>query len=336
MSGDFQNQLAARLIDQFQTLGSQKNNIEKTLQDITDFILPNRGDFTVRRATGDRRNKLLFDTTAIQANELLAAIIHSNMTDPNSKWARLKIVDLPQEFEDNDDINEWLEAVERRIFKALNSTNGNFNQQNHELLTDLVAYGTGIMFVEDDPEKGIRFSTRHLSEIFVVEDAAGVIDTVYRKFSYTVRQAEQKWGAEALSDDSRRMLEKEPHKSKEYLHIVMPRRDAERLIGQEFNARLVRFDYASIYLDIDDKRIMDVNGFHEMPYLVPRWQKLVGETYGRGAGWNALSDIRMINAMSDTVIRAAQKEVDPPILVADDGVILPVQTFPGLVKTVDH
>jgi hypothetical protein len=37
----------------------------------------------------------------------------------------------------------------------------------------------------------------------------------------------------------------------------------------------------------------------------------------------------MVNAMSCTVIRAAQKVVDPPLLVADDGVVLPVRTVPG-------
>jgi hypothetical protein len=80
---------------------------------------------------------------------------------------------------------------------------------------------------------------------------------------------------------------------------------------------------------IDDKLQISEKGFREMPYLVPRWEKLVGEVYGRSPAWNALSDIRMINSMSETMIRAAQKEVDPPLLMADDGVLMPLQTFPS-------
>jgi len=37
----------------------------------------------------------------------------------------------------------------------------------------------------------------------------------------------------------------------------------------------------------------------------------------------------MINVMSQTTIRAAQKQVDPPLLVPDDGFVLPVRTVPG-------
>ena len=37
----------------------------------------------------------------------------------------------------------------------------------------------------------------------------------------------------------------------------------------------------------------------------------------------------MINKMSETTIRAAQKQIDPPLLVPDDSFILPIKTTPG-------
>jgi hypothetical protein len=42
-----------------------------------------------------------------------------------------------------------------------------------------------------------------------------------------------------------------------------------------------------------------------------------------------LPDIKMINEMSRTVIRAGQKVVDPPLLVADEGLMFPINTNPG-------
>jgi hypothetical protein len=44
---------------------------------------------------------------------------------------------------------------------------------------------------------------------------------------------------------------------------------------------------------------------------------------------SVLPEIKMINEMSKTVIRAGQKIVDPPLLIADDGVVFPVNTTPG-------
>jgi hypothetical protein len=43
----------------------------------------------------------------------------------------------------------------------------------------------------------------------------------------------------------------------------------------------------------------------------------------------ALPDIKMLNKMSEVTIRAAQKQVDPPLLVPDDGFMLPIRTVPG-------
>jgi len=42
-----------------------------------------------------------------------------------------------------------------------------------------------------------------------------------------------------------------------------------------------------------------------------------------------LADIKMLNKMSETTIRAAQKQVDPPLLVPDDSFILPIKTVPS-------
>ena len=63
--------------------------------------------------------------------------------------------------------------------------------------------------------------------------------------------------------------------------------------------------------------------------MVPRWSKVAGEIYGRSPSMTSLPDIKMVNAMMKTIIKAAQKITDPPLLVPDDGFILPVRTVPG-------
>jgi hypothetical protein len=51
--------------------------------------------------------------------------------------------------------------------------------------------------------------------------------------------------------------------------------------------------------------------------------------YGRSPAMNALPDVKMLNTMSKTTIKAAQKQIDPPLMVPDDGFVLPVRTVPG-------
>ena len=60
---------------------------------------------------------------------------------------------------------------------------------------------------------------------------------------------------------------------------------------------------------------------YEMPYAIPRWQKESGEIFGRGPGWNALSDQKMLNEMKRITLKAGQRAIDPPLLVDHEGVI---------------
>jgi len=50
---------------------------------------------------------------------------------------------------------------------------------------------------------------------------------------------------------------------------------------------------------------------------------------GRSPAMVALPDVKMLNLMSKTIIQAAQKMIDPPLLVPDDGFLLPIRTQPG-------
>ena len=75
--------------------------------------------------------------------------------------------------------------------------------------------------------------------------------------------------------------------------------------------------------------MLSEKGFNEFPFAVPRYLKSSNEIYGRSPAMNALPDVKMLNVMSKTSIKAAQKQIDPPLLVPDDGFIMPVKTMPG-------
>jgi hypothetical protein len=105
---------------------------------------------------------------------------------------------------------------------------------------------------------------------------------------------------------------------------VEPNRDRRpRAIGAKSMA------YSSVYYFPQDKVILEEGGYRDLPYHVGRWSKEAGEAYGRGAGWTALADQKMIHEMARTVLMAGQKAADPPLLVASDGTMEQVRTTPG-------
>jgi len=151
-----------------------------------------------------------------------------------------------------------------------------------------------------------------------------MVDTVFRKYHTSAVAAVQRFGIDNVSDSIKRVYEKKPDEQVEILHAVTPRIDRDTTKRDNKN-----MPFASIYICMGSKMVMSEGGFEEMPYAVPRFLKSTGEVMGRSPAMVALPDVKMLNLMSKTIIQAAQKTIDPPLLVPDDGFMLPVRTNPG-------
>ena len=321
-----QNNLADHLLKRDEEMQTDRHNFENVWQEISEFVTPNRGDFIYKRATAQRLDERVYDSTAVHSNEMLASALHSGLTNPSSKWFTLNPVNA--ELRDSRDVMENIETRLRYMYAIVNSPNTKFYQHNHEFLLDIGAYGTACMFIDEDEKYKVRFKNLHLSEIKFQENHLGEIDTVHRNFKMTARQAFAMFEESGeLPDKLKRAAEDSPDKKFDFLHVVMPMTEYENVDG--FKEVAGNKEFASIYVCCESKQTVSTGGYYEMPYIIARWEKLVGEVYGRSPAWNALSDIRMVNTMSETIIRAAQKQVDPPLLMADDGVIMPLHTHPS-------
>ena len=90
--------------------------------------------------------------------------------------------------------------------------------------------------------------------------------------------------------------------------------------------------FQSIYFEFGSGHIIDIGGFKELPYVVPRYLKASTETYGRSPGMNALPDVKVLNKMVENSLKAAAKQIDPPLLVPDDGMLAPIRMSPGSIN----
>lgn len=316
-------ELARSLLTRFEGLEAFRQPWVGTWQELTEYMLPRKDSFNgiaglTRGKTGDER---IFDSTPMHSLELLASSLGGLLTNPAMQWFDIRTRNRATG--DDKDVREFLQLARERIAALFNSEDCGFQTNVHELYLDICLLGTAVMFVEADPQTVVRFSTRPLGEVYVSESARGVVDTVYRKYEVSARQAFQEWGA-ALSDEVRRMAEDKPDEKVEILHAVFPRTDRD-----PFAIGAVNFPFGSVYVEVATQNVLEDSGFLEMPYLVPRWAKAAGETYGRGPGQTALSDTRVLNAMARTALMAAEKMSDPPLMVPDDGFLGPVRSGPG-------
>jgi hypothetical protein len=312
--------LTKDLLKRFGKLVTQRQTWESHWQEVADYMMPRKADVTKQRSKGDKRSELIFDSSPLHAVELLSASLHGMLTNPSTPWFSLRFKNV--DTGDADEANEWLQDTTEKMYDAFNRSN--FQQEIFELYHDLITFGTASMFIEEDADDIIRFSTRHIGEIYISENNKGRIDTVFRKFKISARAAILQFGEKNVSNALRGTAMKDPYEEVTILHVVYPR---ENYDPKKKDAKNMPF--ASCYIELDNKHEVSQSGFNEFPYVVPRYLKASFEIYGRSPAMTALPDVKMLNEMSKTTIKAAQKQVDPPLLVPDDGFILPVRTVPG-------
>ena len=311
-------------------LESDRQTWEDHWQDILDYVMPRKADVTFVRSKGEKRTEVLFDSTAITANNLLAASLQGTLTSPSLPWFHLKLRD--EDANQNHDVQLWLEDSARRMYDMFNESN--FNTEVHELYLDLTSVGTGAIFVEEGnngfANDGIHFNSLHIAEYFIQENVTGKVDTLYRKYKLTARQAIEEFGEDNVGEKIIEAAQNKPDKQFNFIHAVEPTKDYERAIGKV----KTKLPFHSCHVCVEDKMVVRTGGYNEFPYLVPRWSKATGEIFGRSPSYNALPDIKTLNKAVEIGLKAWAKAIDPPLLVQDDGVIGRVRMTPAGITVV--
>ena len=312
------------LIARYDRLASQRFTFESVWQQIADHGLGRR-DFTTKRTPGSERMARIYDNTFLLGANMLAAGVQSLIANTATQW--FELVPEAEFLVDEEPVARWIEEVERRLLSIFNRPTTGFVTNLAEVCFDLVAFGTGGLFIGEDPD-GPFYSSRPLGELVIAEDARGRVDTVFRRFRLAARLVEQMF--QNVSQETQEMS-RDPKRADtevELLHGVFRRDDP--VVGRiDFTG----MPLVSVTLEKKHARVLRESGFWEPPFVVARWSTDSGEFYGRGPGHIALPEAKMLNSMRKTVLKAAQKATDPPSMVEHDGIIGSLQLIPnGITK----
>jgi hypothetical protein len=185
------------------------------------------------------------------------------------------------------------------------------------------AFGTGVLFIESEGDE-LRYRSVHISEVCIAENAHGLVDTVFRKALLTARQALERFGAEVLPEKIVDDARERPDALHEFLHVVLPNDAPDRMA---WNYRGMRF--SSVYLCLLSREIVSEGGFRTFPYAVGRYVTGPKEIWGRSPAMTVLPEIKMVQEMTKTILKAGQKALDPPLLLQEDGALSAFDLRPG-------
>lgn len=317
-----QEDFVAALLKRHEQFVSTRGNFDTLWQESAERVFWRMADFGTKMAQGQKRDQKSFDSTAARALGRFAAAMEAMLTPRSQRWHALASPDTV--INDIPEVRAYFQHVTDILFTHRNHERANFASQNHEAFLSMGAFGNGVMYVIQDPiRRGILYRSCHLADCYFAEDAHGRIDLMHRVIRMTGRAALKEWGNQ-LPERTRAKAMEKPFEEFEFLHIVEP--------NEEMDARRADWrgmPYSSIYLSLTDKEIVARGGFRTFPYMVARYVNAPREVYARGPAQLVLSDIKMLDEIWKTMIRAAHKAVDPPLAIFEDGSMTKLSQVPG-------
>lgn len=272
-----------------------QNNLQQMYRRALDMRAPwlNRWDSALRYTmpTEDDDAATLFDATAADAVDNLAASMYSLLTPPESLW-----ISLIPESEDSPDATTAAAAL------RANLNDSNFYTTIHQCYLDLVILGTACLFMAENPigaDSAFSFTAIPMKDIAILPNA------IFHTASMPAREVMEKYPSWTPPADIRDAIKKDPD---------MPLRLVQSLVGKDFTAWL------DVGGDIENN-IVSTGTFETNPYLIFRWSVASGELYGRGPVLRALPDIKTANKVVELVLKNATIAVSGIWQADDDGVI---------------
>lgn len=272
-----------------------QNNLEQMYRRALDVRAPwlARWDAAMRYTmpTNDTDVATLFDATAADAVDNLAASIYSLMTPPESLWLTL----IPES-----DASPDADAATAALRANLNDSN--FYTSIHQCYLDLVILGTACLFMAETP---IGASSAFSFTAVPMRDIAILPNAVFHTATMPAREVLEKYPTWTPPADIADQIKRDP---------ATPLRLVQSLVGTDFTAWL------DVGGDIENN-IVARGTFETNPYIIFRWSVLSGEQYGRGPVLRALPDIKTANKVVELVLKNATIAVSGIWQADDDGVI---------------
>ncbi|MDP7430806.1 MAG: portal protein [Flavobacteriales bacterium] len=280
-----------------------------------EFINNRKQNFTEANEPGAFLTRELFDNTAAKAAETASSTILAALFPSAAQSFEL----IPARgVDDTEEHREYMRFITEEAISVMDDSRSGLSVALTEMMLDDVVFGTvglGIFKTKKNSPLPIRYVSWDVKMMHIDEDENHFVDTVINEKEMTVRQMVLEYGLENLSATNQEKFNNGQETDKvTVIHAIEPRIDGSKTKFGSKNKPI-----SSIHFEAKSEKILRESGFDEMPVLVTRLRKAMGEVQGRSLGMAALPDIIELNVVWETLTVAAEKQADPPLAVLADG-----------------
>jgi hypothetical protein len=322
------------LYDRFVTIRQARMETEKDLylpviESIVEYLRP---DLTVKKDRGKQAGESIVEGTAHFDARTMATWFVGNMVGPTLDWIRYQMGSM--RYRGDDEFNAFLQRMARFMLEQVYAyPHSNFYEVNEPYALDGLTTGSPVMLVENDTlNRRKTCILPHYSENFLMRDYFGNDIAYHRKQDIKNLDAEQAFGYDNLPRQIRNEIDN-GHFFTEHTYLMCISRAGDRIF-QDLKEPLpiwtpwVKLWFCTKGLATDEKKplnfryiknpdgsqtILPVSapGFWYRPFNSWHYHRLPHETYARTPAWNAMPDVKGLNAAWRSIHDVAHKYARP-------------------------
>jgi len=296
---------------QYDAMKADGQEWQKTWKELARYIAPTRGFFEGDKANDGKKidHRSLIDSDPLLAVEVLSAGMVSGLTSPSRSWFELTLSDGMMNKQGG--ARSWLYEVRRRMEDVF--ARSNLYHVLHSFYQEIAVFGTAAFLLEEDFDRVISCRSFTAGEYVLGTDEKGHINAFGREFFLKADQMAKQFGLLHLPLSVRSAAQEKRNDWFKVQHVIMPNPQAD-----EKRADFRHMPYISAYFT-PEGHLLKLGGYHEFPVIAARWEvKNSSDIYGRGPGWKALGDVKMLQKMQKTKLIALDKNTNPPMMVSSN------------------
>ncbi|MDP6652995.1 MAG: portal protein [Gammaproteobacteria bacterium] len=294
-------------------------------QILGDHFYPERADFTITRNVGQEFADTLMDSYPLLIRRDLGNSLSAMLREGN--WFKMGVLDRTPDYAGVD----WLQRNTIQLRRLMYQREAGFVRASKEGDHDFVTFGQCVKSIEANRlHNGLLFRCWHMRDCAWFEDETGQVCGVVRKAKMSKRDLISYFGEENVHANIKQNAHTEPFVEVEVIHMVIP----SKMYGDDEIES--KFPYVSIWIDKQNKQIIEQVGMNHKMYVVPRFQTIAGSAYAYSPATTVgLSDARTLQAMTHTLMEAAERYSRPPIVATSKVVRSDVDLGPDGITWVD-
>lgn len=291
---------------------------ESNLREAYDLFLPDRDAFNTEQK-GNNRRLHLWDDSGAQALQQFVNQLKNKLLPSQQKFSKL-VTSGKVESEivlglfDSDAQKELQIELDKNNAIMFNYLwDSNFDTAVLESLQDM-AISTGALMIQEtgDLDNPLNFISVPVDQLVIEEDNTGDVKNVWREWCVKAEEIPILWKDYKRDKNLQKIIEDKPTNK---INIIE---------GTVYDAHTGKYHYG-VYTDSAECKFIFESKYSVSPWVIFRWNKSAGETWGRGPALSCKPSMSMLNQLKSDLLRNNAVHINPPAIIASGAFVNPAR-----------